>query len=55
MPSIHHYLIVMAEKRMVVHHARRADYEIGTRIVASGRIELDPPGIAITVEELFEE
>lgn len=53
-PSIQHYLIVMVEKRVVVHHARRAGDEIGTRLVASGRIELDPPGIAVTVEELFE-
>jgi hypothetical protein len=39
---------------MLVHHARRADGGIETRTVASGRVELDPPGIAITVEELFE-
>lgn len=54
-PSIHHYLIAMTAKRMVVHHARRADGGIETRILASGRIQLDPPGIAITVEELFED
>ncbi len=54
-PSIHHYLILMPERRLVVHHARRADSEIETRIVASGRIGLDAPGIAITLEELFED
>ena len=40
---------------MVLHHARRDDGGIETRMLASGRIELDPPGIAFTVEELFEE
>ena len=54
-PSIHHYLIVMADKRLVVHHSRRAGDEIGTRLVASGRIEMDPPGISIAVEDLFED
>ena len=54
-PSIRHYLIVVTERRMVVHHARRDEDKIETRIVASGRIELDPPGIAITLEELFED
>jgi Uma2 family endonuclease len=53
-PSIRHYLVVLTERRMVVHHARRDDGGIETRMVASGRIEMEPPGIAITVEELFE-
>jgi hypothetical protein len=46
---------VATERRIVVHHARRANDEIETRVVASGRIELDPPGVAAAVEELFEE
>jgi len=54
-PSIRHYLVVMTERRAVVHYARGAHDGIDTRIVASGRIALDPPGISITVEELFEE
>ena len=52
-PSIRHYLIVLAESRAVVHHTRRGGGAIETRIVASGRVELGPPSIAITVEELF--
>lgn len=54
MPSIAHYLIVLTERRMLVHHARRADGGIETRMVRSGRIELDPPGIAVSVEDSFE-
>ena len=53
-PSIRHYLIVLTDRRMVVHHARREDGGIETRMVVSGRIEMEPPGIAISVEELFE-
>lgn len=54
-PSIRHYLIVVPERRMVVHHARGEDGTISTRMAATGRIEMEPPGIVITVEELFEE
>ena len=54
-PSVRHYLIVVTERRMVVHHARRDDGTIETRMAASGRVEMDPPGIAIVVEDLFED
>lgn len=54
-PTIHHYLVLMTEKRMVVHYARGSDGKVETHLVASGRIEMAPPGIAITVEELFED
>jgi Uma2 family endonuclease len=54
-PSIRHYLVVLTERRMLIHHNRRDDGGIETRMVVSGRVEMDPPGIAITVEELFEE
>jgi Uma2 family endonuclease len=50
--SIVHYLIVYPTKRTIIHH-RRNGAGIDTRIVASGRIEMDPPGIVITVEEIF--
>ena len=53
-PSIRHYLIVVTERRMVVHHARRDDGAIDTRMAASGRVALDPPGITISVEDFFE-
>jgi Uma2 family endonuclease len=52
-PSIAHYLIVHPTKRTVIHHRRNGD-GIDTRILASGPIVLDPPGMTITVEELYE-
>ena len=54
-PSVQHYLIISPKQRIVVHHARRVGDEIGTRMVASGRIEMDPPGIAISLGELFQD
>ena len=52
--SIQHYLIVDAEKRCVVHHKRGEGALIETRIVHSGPIALDPPGLVVTTEELFD-
>lgn len=52
-PSLHHYLIVDADRRAVIHHARRGD-EIATRILRGGSLRLDPPGLDLTIEDLFE-
>jgi Uma2 family endonuclease len=50
--SVAHYLIVHPTRRVVIHHRRTQD-GIATRIVADGPIGMDPPGIAITVEEIY--
>jgi Uma2 family endonuclease len=50
-PSVAHYLIVHPTRRTVIHH-RRTDAGIDTRIVASGPIVMEPPGIVITVEDV---
>jgi Uma2 family endonuclease len=52
-PSIIHYLIIHPTQRMVIHH-RRNGSGIDTRIIANGPIEMDPPGITITVEDIYE-
>jgi Uma2 family endonuclease len=46
-PSVRHYLIVRAETRTVIHHARDAAGVITTRIVRDGTLMLDPPGIEL--------
>jgi len=51
-PSVAHYLIVHPTRRIVIHH-RRHGAGIDTRIIASGPIALDPPGIVITTEEIY--
>jgi Uma2 family endonuclease len=50
--SVAHYLIVHPTRRVVTHH-RRTNEGIATRIVASGPIRMDPPGIVITLEEIY--
>ena len=47
LPSLRHYLIVRAETRTVVHHARTGDGSIATRLVHDGSLRLDPPGIEL--------
>jgi len=54
-PSIRHYLVVVPEKRTVVHHFRPEAGDIRTQIVPDGALALDPPGIAIQVPALFAE
>ncbi len=54
LPSVHHYLIVNANRRVLVHHARRGE-KIATRILHDGPLHLDPPGLDLTIEDLFGE
>jgi Uma2 family endonuclease len=51
-PSVAHYLIVHPTRRTVIHH-RRDGEAIQTRIIASGPITLDPPGIVFATEEIY--
>ena len=54
-PSVRHYLILFAERPQVIHHRRRdVGDEIETRMLVTGEIKLDPPGITITVEEIYQ-
>ena len=53
LPSIAHYLIVDPHRPRIVHHARRTDDTILTRIVNDGTIELEPPGLKIAVAEIY--
>jgi Uma2 family endonuclease len=55
LPSVHHYLVVDAEQRLVIHHARRAGTPIATRVQDSGTLDLDPPGLKVAVKRLFAE
>ena len=51
--SIQHYLVIDPDKRLVIHHTRGNDDVVSTRIVTSGQIALDPPGLSIAVSDLF--
>jgi Uma2 family endonuclease len=51
-PSIQHYLLVRTDRAVVIHH-RRTGAGIETRLIGSGSIELDPPGISIALADVF--
>jgi len=53
LPSVAHYLIVDPAKPLVVHHARGSGDTIITRVVTTGTIELDPPGMAVTLADIY--
>jgi Uma2 family endonuclease len=54
LPSVQHYLVLWADRPQVLHHRRQADGEgIDTRVMTGGAIVLDPPGITITVDDLY--
>ena len=54
LPSVAHYLILDADRRKVVHHKRGVGDIVETRILAAGRLALDPPGLELSVENFFE-
>lgn len=53
-PSIHHYLIVDPDRRVVIHH-RRDGPNIATQILGAGPFRLDPPGLELMAEDLLSE
>jgi len=48
-----YFLILKTETRSAIHHEKRPDGTIATRIVSSGTLDLAPPGISLAVAELF--
>ena len=51
--SIAHYLIVHPTRRTITHHRRTAG-GIATRVAINGEIAMDPPGIVVSVEEIYQ-
>jgi Uma2 family endonuclease len=52
-PSIVHYLIVNPADRNLAHHRRVPDGRIESRTYEEGAVSLDPPGLALSLAELF--
>ncbi|WP_375454336.1 Uma2 family endonuclease [uncultured Methylobacterium sp.] len=53
-PSVMHYLLVDPMKHRIVHHRRAADL-IETRIVSEGVLRFDPPGLDVSLTEMFDD
>jgi Uma2 family endonuclease len=52
-PSVHHYLLLSPDQRVVVHFKRVKEARIETRILHGGQIDLTPPGFSVLVEDLL--
>jgi len=53
-PSVRHYLIFWADRPQVIHHRRRDDGGgIETTIMTEGEIVLAPPGLAISLADVY--
>jgi Uma2 family endonuclease len=53
LPSVRHYLIIWADREQIVHHHRDEAGAIETTVLTSGEIGLNPPGITISVAEIY--
>jgi Uma2 family endonuclease len=53
LPSVAHYLVIDPDKPLIMHHARKDDGSILTRIMTEGAIVLEPPGIELSVADLY--
>lgn len=54
LPSVQHYLVIDPEGHRLVHYTRQDGVDTYlTRILATGPLTLDPPGIGIQVENIF--
>jgi Uma2 family endonuclease len=51
-PSVMHYLVVSPDTQRVQRFSRRAEGIVET-LITSGHIDLDPPEIAITVDDIY--
>lgn len=51
--SLHHYLIVYPKDKRLVHHKRQDDGAILTRIITTGPLLLDPPGLTVDLTEVL--
>jgi Uma2 family endonuclease len=54
LPSVRHYLLARPLRREIIQHSR-LDERVETRIIRSGSVELDPPGIRLNLDEIYED
>ena len=53
--TVQHYLVVDTTKRLVLHYVRGSDGQPIMRApISSGDVALDPPGLSISIDEIFE-
>ena len=55
LPSVQHYLLIEQRKRLIIHMRRTAAARIETTFHTEGRIDLDPPGVALPLDDVYAE
>jgi Uma2 family endonuclease len=53
--SLRHYLIARADRPVMIHHRRMDDGEISTRIITGGMLLLDPPGLTLDINRVYDD
>jgi len=53
LPSVRHYLVIDPEARTVTHHSRGPGGKVASATLASGVLQLDPPGLSIALADVF--
>ena len=53
--SVQHYLVIEQDRRRVVYHGRGPGGGLEPRIVRQGEIALDPPGVRVTLNALYQD
>jgi Uma2 family endonuclease len=53
--SVQHYLVIEQDRRRVVYHGRGPSGGLEPRILREGEIALDPPGIRLALDALYQE
>ena len=55
LPSVRHYLLVSSSRRMIVQHSRIDGGRLLTSLHSADPVELDPPGIRITLDDVYDD
>jgi Uma2 family endonuclease len=53
LPSLHHYLIIDPDRRLLIQHRRAASDLHGTQVVTGSRLQLEPPGLDVDLAEVL--
>ena len=53
LPSVHHYLVVFADRRLVVQHSRQPGPGLLTMLHHDGTISVDPPGVVLPLADMY--
>lgn len=53
LPSLMHYLVIDPRKPLIIHYSRLSG-RIEATLIHAGAVSMDPPGIAITIDEIYE-